>query len=85
MYLKLSPALSPPKVTGGLAVEATDVLAERLKFHVTHNYTASLLGSAKDEGAMTDVRGFSKRQLEKPIVTKSKQSCKVCNTFLLFP
>ncbi len=58
MYLKFSPALFSPKVTGGLAVEATDVLAEKLKFHVTHSYTASLLGSAKDEGAMKDVRRF---------------------------
>ena len=64
MFLKLSPApaLYSPKVTGGLAVEATDVLAERLKFHVTHKYTASLMGSAKDEGAMKDVRCFSRRQ-----------------------
>ena len=65
VYLKFSLALYSPKVTGGLAVEATDVLAERLKFHVTHNFTASLMGSAKDEGAMRDVRCFSKRHFFK--------------------
>ncbi len=53
------------QVVGGLAVESTDILAEALRFKVTHKYAPSFMGLG---GAMGQVKKYTVFVLERHLI-----------------